>query len=143
MDVATLLQIKGRQVATARSTDPIASVVAELHRRRIGAVVISDDGRSVQGILSERDVVRGLAESGAAVLGRPASDLMTRAVHTCRPEDRIEQLMAQMTERRVRHLPVVEGGVLCGIISIGDVVKNRLGEIEMEAAALRDYVARG
>jgi CBS domain-containing protein len=143
MDVATLLMQKGRDVAIVRSSDRIASVVAELHRKKIGAVVVSDDGRTVEGILSERDIVRGLAERGTAILDRTAADVMTRPVYTCGPSDRIERLMGQMTDHRVRHLPVVEDGALCGIVSIGDVVKNRLEEIESEAAALRDYVARG
>ena len=116
-------------------------MVKILREKRIGVVVVSDDGKRVQGILSERDVVRWLADDGAAVLDRPARDLMTREVKTCKPKDQIADLMEQMSTHRIRHLPVVENGALGGMISIGDVVKYRLEEIEFEAEALKQYVA--
>lgn len=141
MDVATILKRKGSAVVTVASTTPIDAVVKILREKKIGVVVVSDDGRRVQGILSERDVVRCLADDGAAVLARPASDLMTREVRTCKPKDQIANLMEQMSTHRIRHLPVVENGALGGMISIGDVVKYRLEEIEFEAEALKQYVA--
>ena len=141
MDVATILKRKGSAVLTVTPEISIAAVVKILREKRIGVVVVSDDGKRVQGILSERDVVRWLADDGAAVLDRPARELMTREVKTCKPKDQIADLMAQMSTHRIRHLPVVENGALGGMISIGDVVKYRLEEIEFEAEALKQYVA--
>jgi CBS domain-containing protein len=107
-------------------------------------MVVSEDGRSVSGMISERDVVRGLAERGARILEVPVAELMTRTVFSCGPKDTIKQVMAEMTRRRVRHLPVVADGVLVGIVSIGDVVKSRLDEVETETNVLREaYIARG
>ena len=106
-------------------------------------MVVSADGRTVSGIVSERDVVRGLAERGTRILEVPVSELMTRDVISCTPRDTVKQVMAEMTRRRIRHLPVVEDGVLRGIVSIGDVVKNRLEEMETETNVLREvYIAR-
>jgi CBS domain-containing protein len=141
MNVETILKTKGRDVATIAPGATVAEAVRELGRRGIGALVVSGDGRAVEGILSERDVVRALADSGAALLERKVAEFMTSRVHTCRPEDTIDQLMALMTERRIRHLPVVQDDALCGIVSIGDVVKNRIDEIEFEASSLRSMVA--
>jgi CBS domain-containing protein len=104
---------------------------------------VTEDGRSVLGIISERDVVSGLADRGPRILEEPVADLMTREVVSCTPGDTVKQVMAEMTRRRIRHLPVVTDGVLCGIISIGDVVKNRLEEMETETNVLREaYIAR-
>lgn len=141
MDVATILKRKGSAVLTVAPDTSIAAVVKILREKRIGVVVVSDDGKRVQGILSERDVVRWLADDGAGMLERPARDLMTREVRVCRPQDQIAGLMEQMSTHRIRHLPVVENGALGGMISIGDVVKYRLEEIEFEAEALKQYVA--
>ncbi len=141
MDVAAILKRKGSAVETVTPETPIAAVVKILRDKRIGVVVVSDDGKRVQGILSERDVVRWLADDGAGVLSRPARDLMTREVKACKPKDQIADLMEQMSTHRIRHLPVVENGALGGMISIGDVVKYRLEEIEFEAEALKQYVA--
>jgi CBS domain-containing protein len=102
---------------------------------------VSEDGTGVDGILSERDIVRSLAEHGTALLSLPVEDLMTRRVITCGPEDTVEELMSLMTERRIRHLPVLDGGRLCGLVSIGDIVKNRLEEVEYEATSLRSFIA--
>jgi CBS domain-containing protein len=107
---------------------------------RIGAVVVSKDGRIVDGILSERDIVYGLTAHGAAVVDLPVSDLMSKAVHTCRPDSEMRDVMHQMTLHRIRHLPVTDNGVLCGIVSIGDVVKNRLEDMELEAGVMHDYI---
>lgn len=144
MKVRGILDAKGRDVVTIR---PDATVVTAVHRlalERVGALVVSEDGIRIAGILSERDIVGALAGEGADLLstGRRVADLMTRHVVTCGPDDTVKQLMAEMTRRRIRHLPVVEGGRIAGIVSIGDVVKSRLEEVEMEATVLRDaYIA--
>jgi CBS domain-containing protein len=144
MKVDTILKGKGRVVETIRPSRTIAVAVEHMRRAKIGALVVSEDGSSVVGILSERDVARGLAEHGAAILNMAVRDLMTRKVTTCGPDDSITRLMALMTSQRIRHIPVVDAdGQLAGIISIGDVVKNRLQELELETAVLRDaYIAR-
>jgi CBS domain-containing protein len=141
MNVEAILRSKGRQVTTIAADATIAAAVQQLTSRGIGALVVSGDGAEVEGIVSERDIVRGLAEHGADLLRRSVGELMTRRVYTCSPDDSIADLMAQMTERRIRHLPVLRDGALCGIISIGDVVKNRLDEVEFEASSLRTFIA--
>jgi CBS domain-containing protein len=142
VDVERILATKGREVATTRPEGSVAMAAGLLRARGIGALVVSGDGQRVDGILSERDIVRGLAHHGADVLGLRVSDLMSRTVHTCTPQDTLKSIMARMTRHRVRHLPVVDGGRLCGIVSIGDVVKHRLDEIEDEVNVLRDaYIA--
>jgi CBS domain-containing protein len=143
MNVATILQHKGGNVVTARPGIPIAEIVNLLSDARIGAVVISSDRVRVEGIVSERDIIRSLAEHGAATLGLAARDVMTRNVVTCTPEDAAADLMAVMTAGRFRHLPVCEDGTLVGIVSIGDVVRVRVEEVEHEAEALRTYVTQG
>ena len=142
MDVASILRTKGSSVATASPEATITDIAARLKQEKIGALVVSDDGVKVLGIISERDIVRGLADHGPNLLEKRADDLMTAEVFTCTPNDTTGDLMAVMTERRIRHIPVTEDGALCGIVSIGDVVKDRLDEIEREANALRDYVAK-
>ena len=144
MKVREILDAKGRDVVTVRPEDTVAGALQRLARERIGALVVSEDGVRVTGILSERDVVEGLARDGADLFatGRRVADLMTRNVVTCGPDDTSRHLMAEMTRRRVRHLPVVVGDRLVGIVSIGDVVKSRLGEVELEATVLREaYIA--
>src|SRR5262249_30049184 len=126
MKVATILSSKGRRVVTMRPDSPIASVVHRMKLERIGAIVISADGDHIDGIVSERDIVYAWAERNGDLHALKASDLMTRGVITCSPDDRIDQVMARMSHSRIRHVPVVEGGRLSGIVSIGDVVKNRL-----------------
>jgi CBS domain-containing protein len=143
MNVETILRNKGRRVSTIRSDATIADAVEMLRMNGIGALVVSDDGEGVDGILSERDIVFALADDGAALLSQPVSEVMSRAVVTCQPHDSVAELMAEMTNRRIRHFPVVEDGRLCGIVSIGDVVKNRLDEIEFEASSLRSFIAGG
>jgi CBS domain-containing protein len=143
MNVETILRNKGNRVTTIRSDASIADAVQILRQYGIGALVVSDDGERVDGILSERDIVAALADDGALLLARPVAELMTRAVLTCSLQDTIAELMSEMTNRRIRHFPVVEDGKLCGMISIGDVVKNRLDEIEFEASSLRSFIAGG
>ncbi len=143
MNVATILRAKGHNVVTVRPSATIAEIVQRLRDARIGAVVVSSGGLQVQGILSERDIVAALAEYGPETLDMQASQLMTRDITTCAPDDSIAELMSLMTARRIRHLPVCEDGALSGIISIGDVVKSRVDEIEHEAEALKSYVMRG
>ena len=143
MLVRTILAQKGTEVATVVPSSTVAAAVAELGRQRIGALVVSPDGRAIEGILSERDVVRGLAELGPGVLDQPVSALMTAEVTTCVSDDTADILMGLMTERRIRHLPVVESGSLCGLISIGDVVKARVGELQVETQTLHEYIHTG
>jgi CBS domain-containing protein len=140
MNVETILKTKGRSVTTIAPDASIGNAVDLLRLKGIGALVVSADGERVAGILSERDIVHALAERGAGLLDLPVSALMTRHVFTCQPGDSIAELMAEMTERRIRHLPVVENGRLAGIVSIGDVVKNRLDEVETEASSLRQFI---
>ena len=143
MNVEGILRTKGRHVVTIRPDATIEELVDGLRNERIGAMVVSEDGRTVLGIISERDVVRGLAERGSGILDTPVADRMTRDVVSCALHDTVKQVMAEMTRRRVRHLPVVVDGTLHGIVSIGDVVKNRLEEIETETNVLREvYIAR-
>jgi CBS domain-containing protein len=143
MNVEGILRSKGAAVVTIKPDATVRDLVDGLREERIGAMVVSEDGRSVLGIISERDVVRGLAERGPRVLDAAVADLMTRNVVSCTPKDTVKQVMAEMTRRRIRHLPVVTDGVLTGIVSIGDVVKNRLEEMETETNVLREaYIAR-
>ena len=138
MNVEGILHAKGATVVTIRPDQTIADLVRGLREERIGAMVVSEDGRSVLGIISERDVVRGLADRGTRIMDASVGELMTRDVVACTPRDTVKQVMSEMTRRRIRHLPVVADGVLCGIVSIGDVVKNRLEEMETETNVLRE-----
>ncbi len=143
MNVSTILKNKGFDVITCQPDARLSEIVNMLNRHKIGSVVIVDGDDMVCGIVSERDVVGALAEKGGAVLDQPVADCMTKEVFTCTGEDTLEKLMSEMTMHRFRHLPVVEGGRLVGLVSIGDVVKQRIAEAEMEAAAMRDYIATG
>jgi CBS domain-containing protein len=138
--IRQLLARKGADVATIRAADSVRAALAEMAEGGIGALVVSSDGRRVEGILSERDIARGLHDRGAALLTEPVSGVMTPEVHTCGPDASVDELAVLMTDRRVRHVPVVEDGVLVGIVSIGDVVKARLDELETERAQLVDYI---
>lgn len=138
--IARVLASKGHEVTTIATTASLGDAVAVLRDRGVGALVVSD-GDDVIGMVSERDVVRHLADDGAAALERRVGDVMTSPVTTCTPTATTDQLMATMTEGRFRHLPVVDDGRLVGIVSIGDVVKWRLDELRSEAAALTDYVS--
>lgn len=126
MSVATILRRKGREVAWVRPTDRVSAVSEQLTRRRIGAVVVLDTAAQLLGIVSERDIVKAIAANGAQALEMTAGQLMTRVLHTATPETSITEAMDMMTEGRVRHLPVLAGGELAGIVSLGDVVKARM-----------------
>jgi len=141
MHVSAILKTKGSIIITCKAADSIATISHILHVNRIGAVMVADERGAIAGIISERDIVRGLAIHGAAVMDRPASDLMTCKVMTCSPDDTVASVMTRMTEGRFRHMPVVVDGRLTGVISIGDVVKSRLAEYTHEVESLRDYVA--
>ena len=141
MNVEAILRGKGRAVATIRPDQPIEAALTALRDRNVGALVVSEDGERVDGIISERDLVHGLAERGRDLLTLSVAEVMTRLVTICDPADSVADLMAEMTNRRIRHLPVVENGHLVGIVSIGDLVKSRLDEIEYEAYSLRSFIA--
>jgi CBS domain-containing protein len=141
MHVATILNAKGRAVETVTATATLREVVSRLATHRIGAIVVLEEAGAVAGIVSERDIVRVLASHGAAALNWPVADAMTRNVVTASESDTIDLLMSRMTTGRFRHIPVVEDGALVGIVSIGDVVKHRVAEVEMEASAMRDYIS--
>jgi CBS domain-containing protein len=138
--IQTLLTNKGSDVATIRSDATVAEAVEALSRHHVGALVVSDDGSTIDGIVSERDVVRKMSERGEAVVHDLVASIMSATVYTCSPEDDTELLMRTMTERRVRHVPVVDGGRLCGIVSIGDVVKDRIEELEKNRTELIEYI---
>ncbi len=141
MAVSHILSVKGRNVFTVRPTDTVNAVAKILGEKRIGAVVVTDDEGRIAGIVSERDVVRHIAADGAEVLQKPASTIMTKNVMTCQDGDSEQDLMAVMTAKRIRHLPVVSQGKLNGMISIGDVVKFRIEAIEREAENMKAYIA--
>ena len=140
MNVETILRSKGRSVATIRPDAVVGAAVYALISRNIGALVVSEDGQSVDGIISERDIVHALSRHGPNLLALGVAEVMSRSVVTCTPTESVGELMAQMTNRRIRHLPVVQDGRLCGIVSIGDLVKNRLDEIEFEANSMRSFI---
>ena len=143
MNVETILRDKGDWVATIRPNATIAAAIDMLNREGVGALVVSQDGGGVAGVLSERDIVRALGRHGEDLLSRAVEEIMTRDVITCEPGDTVGELMSEMTNRRIRHLPVVVEGKLRGIVSIGDVIKNRLDEVEFEASSLRSFIAGG
>ena len=138
MSVALILKAKSAHVETTRPDATLYTVVWNLKVKGIGAQVVSEDGTTVLGLISERDIIRGLTKHGTKLLTLPVSELMTSPAVTCTPGENIRAVMARMTRYRVRHLPVVEGGKLCGIVSLGDVVKYRLDELELEANVLRE-----
>jgi CBS domain-containing protein len=140
MFVRNILLGRRGNVVTIEPTADLVAAVRRLAERRIGALVILGADHRIAGILSERDIVRVLAELGPAALHEPVGQVMTRDVKTCSEDDTVESLMGRMTTGRFRHMPVVEQGKLVGIVSVGDVVKNRVEEIEREAAALRYYI---
>jgi len=140
MRISDLLRVKGGEVVTVTPDTQVGHLLAVLTEHRIGAVVVSGDGTAVAGIVSERDIVRALAARGAAVLTEPVTAIYTADVHIVTPETTLDEIMRIMTDRRIRHLPVVVDGALHGIVSIGDVVKNRIEELEGERAALTDYI---
>ncbi len=139
MKVRDILRTKGREVATIAPTATVTEALDRLAAAGVGALVVAA-GEVPEGIVSERDIVRRLARDGAAVLERPVSTIMTPDVVTCSPDDTVGELMARMTERRIRHLPVLDEGRLAGIVSIGDVVKVRVRELEEERHHLESYI---
>jgi CBS domain-containing protein len=141
MNVHTILHGKGKSVVTIHPDATVERAIAVLRLRGIGALVVSDDGANVAGILSERDIVEALGHYGSDLLAVSVSEVMTCPVVTCDPADSVAELMAEMTNRRIRHFPVVEDGRLIGIVSIGDLVKSRLDEIEYEAHSMRSFIA--
>jgi CBS domain-containing protein len=140
MNVAAILRQKGRAVTTAAPTTTLLDVANKLAAKRIGAIVIVGQGGRVAGIISERDVIRALSAQGPDCLTRPVSESMTRDVISCQEQDTLDELMAMMTTRRFRHVPVMTDGALVGIVSIGDVVKHHVAEVTMEATAMREYI---
>jgi CBS domain-containing protein len=140
MRISDVLRVKGEQVVTVPPDTDVARLLAVLAEHRIGAVVVSRDGTTVDGIVSERDVVRALAQRGAAVLTEPLTAILTAEVRTISPEASLADAERMMTERRFRHLPVVVDGRLHGIVSIGDVVKRRIDELEDERSTLTGYI---
>ena len=141
MRISNVIRRKGDLVLTVRSSDTVEHLIAVLDEHRIGAVVVSDDdGATVAGIVSERDVVRRLHRDGADVLNQRVSQIMSTDVVTCTPDDGIEDLARTMTERRVRHIPVVVDGRLRAIVSIGDIVKHRIDELQAERDQLVGYI---
>jgi|TARA_B100000959_G_scaffold73231_1_gene77776 CBS domain-containing protein len=143
MIVSQILREKGHDVYTVFKEFSVKEVSALLAEKRIGAVVVTDQADAVEGIISERDVVRGLAQHGSSILDKKVEELMTKNVITHGLDDHIDDLMQEMSKSRIRHLPILDDGKLVGVISIGDVVKNRVEELEAEGNMLRDYIATG
>ena len=142
MTVRSILDSKGHQVTSVPPDVKLAEVVKMLGEHKIGAVLVLDQGR-MEGILSERDIVRALGERGASVLDEAVSVVMTRKVVTCRQSDTVSSVMETMTNGKFRHLPVLEEGKVVGLISIGDIVKHHTAEVELEVTAMRGYLATG
>lgn len=141
MTISKILAQKGTAVHTARSTMTVEEAIKTMWELQISALVICDDGRRIAGIISDRGIIRSLASKGTDIMGQPISDIMTREVITCRPADSINDIMTQMTERRIRHFPVVDdNGELMALVSIGDVVKHRIDAIANEAEHMREYI---
>jgi CBS domain-containing protein len=141
MLVKNILEEKGSDIVAIGADATVSEAARLLARRRIGAVVVRDEAGMLCGILSERDVVRAVADGSVAALARPLGEYMTRAVATCGLQDTVEDLMEMMTVGRFRHVPVLDDGMICGIVSIGDVVKTRIEETELEATSLRAYIS--
>jgi CBS domain-containing protein len=136
--VDAILRVKGTAIETVEPHETVLAAVMRLDRLRIGALVVSADGARLDGLISERDLVHGLATRGMQLLERRVSEVMSRRVPRCSRDDTIASVMQQMTRTRYRHIPVVDDGRLCGLVSIGDVVKHRLEELELESRVLRD-----
>jgi CBS domain-containing protein len=140
MRVSNLLEGKGSMVVTVTRDATVGDVVAELTHHKVGALVVSPDGQHIEGIVSERDIVKRLSVLNTRLLDEPVSSIMSTDVRVTAPTDDVESIMNLMTERRIRHVPVVEDGRLAGIISIGDVVKSRIGELEKDRNELMEYI---
>lgn len=143
MKIRDILYRKGRTVMTVRPTETVSTLSHRLRMAKVGALVVSEDGEAVMGIVSERDVVNCLAERGAEALNTRVSEIMTGGVRTCTEGDNISAIAREMTEHRFRHMPVLDGGRLVGMISIGDIVKHRIQEMELEQGVLRDMALAG
>ncbi|WP_417516253.1 CBS domain-containing protein [Minwuia sp.] len=143
MLVSAMLHAKGGSVVTIRPDTDVRHLCDKLRAMRVGALVVSEDGERILGIVSERDVVRAIGADGADALDRGVTEIMTGDVFTCSPTDNIGDLMRMMTENRVRHLPVTHGGRMIGLVSIGDVVKYRVDELEHETQAMQEYIKTG
>ncbi|MFM7083679.1 MAG: CBS domain-containing protein [Hyphomicrobium sp.] len=143
MNVATILKTKGTAVTTARPDQALLEIIQKLSQKKIGAIVVVGDKGSVDGIISERDVIKAISHQGEKALTSPVSQFMTRKVVTCQLSSHVDELMELMTAGRFRHLPVVENGSLLGIVSIGDIVRNHVSEVELEVSAMRNYLATG
>ena len=141
MLVSQILKDKGDMVFTASPSDSVTAVAALLHARRVGAMVVLDENHDVAGIVSERDIVRIVAERGAEGLSQPISTCMTRDVEFADPTETVDDLLGRMTDRRIRHLPVVRNGRLVGIVSIGDLVKSKIAETVAETETLKAYIS--
>lgn len=141
MKVDHILQSKGTDVFSVASDDSLSDAVSVLNDKNIGAVLVTDASQNVVGILSERDVVRQMGSHGAEAMHKRVSECMTADPVSCSCEATIDQLMGEMTKRRIRHIPVIEGGALKGLVSIGDVVKRKIEQAEQEAEALKEYIA--
>jgi CBS domain-containing protein len=141
MRISDVIRGKGAKVVTITPETSVRQLLIVLAEHNIGAVVVSSDGATIQGIASERDIVRQLT-SGTDVLDRTVSSIMTSEVHTCEPGDHVDEVMRLMTQQRVRHVPMLIEGRLAGLVSIGDVVKTRIGELEFEREQLADYIRR-
>lgn len=140
MRISDVLRKKGRTVITIRPDDTVQALLDALSEHGVGALVVSSDGDQVAGIVSERDVVRHLQRGGAALLGQTVRSIMTVEVHTCDPDTLITDMMKMMTERRIRHVPVMHDGRMTGLVSIGDVVKHRIEELQTERDHLTAYI---
>jgi len=143
MNIAQILKAKGRAVATVRPDATLFDIINRLTQKKIGAIVVVGDNGEVVGIVSERDIIRRLAERGEGALKESVSQSMTSSVISCHETSTIDEIMELMTQGRFRHVPVIEDGALVGIVSIGDIVKNHIAEVEMEVTAMRGYFATG
>jgi len=143
MQVQSILNAKGTAVTTVSPDSTVRDLVTLLRENGIGAVVVSNDGVSIDGIVSERDIVRQLTDFGPKFLSIKVREIMTKDVLTCSPSDTVDNCMEMMTGKRIRHLPVAVGGKLTGLVSIGDIVKAKMDEILVEAESLKQYIASG
>lgn len=143
MYVETILRKKGRDVVTVKPDDTVGQVAQILYEKSIGAALVCDPAEKIIGVISERDIVRGVARHQGDCMQKLARELMTSPVITCDPQTSIDEIMEMMTNQRIRHVPVLDGGKLAGLVSIGDVVKQRISEMQSESDALRRYIAAG
>ncbi|MET1410964.1 CBS domain-containing protein [Roseibium sp. HPY-6] len=141
MTVAAILSGKGHETITASSETPLSDICETLAKNKIGAVVVCAGDKSIEGIVSERDVVRAIGTQGTSSLNLPVSSVMTKEVMTCEEHHSVNEVMARMTQGRFRHMPVVKDGKLTGVISIGDVVKHKIAQVELEAEQMRNYIS--